>query len=259
MERVNARTMEIIAHGIGAADRRRRLARDCPCDSISCSRLNRTGALAFALSVRSPRRKPRRAPPMTAALPLKPYQLISQLPRIEPRCSRISPRNPGRHGALRLRVSVAVSGTATASQRTAHQRWRHGDLDAAIWSAATAHHPVRKDSASSLARRQSVGPAPGLYHCEELFEPAAARHGPGKGRHIMSRRQGDAADHAGLPPTLDPACDGRNEAEMDRPVREHRRCCAAIPAAVLIHGGSNLLLADRYGKGVFSARSGACW
>ena len=254
MERINARTMEIyrrmgLAQKIRAAGLAARLSDGRLCHPGA----DRAAAAASALSVGCASASTDAREPMTARMPLEPYQLISQY-TLEPLLKSIAETSAGHRrcgsAANSCRCGRMPQGV-TAQVRTSRRR-RTRSCAPLIWSAATAARArcARNSASSSSGEGNLLALRQALFRCDELFDRLPLGNGPGKGRHyhvaddkatflIMQ----DSTKHWTLHSIVD--SDEEMKSPFERtvgvPVKYEMLSCAPWR--------QNLLLADRYGKG----------
>jgi 2-polyprenyl-6-methoxyphenol hydroxylase-like FAD-dependent oxidoreductase len=246
MERCNARTMEIYRRmGIGERVRAAGLPADCPMDIFVVFSLVEPPLVHHRHpSVAEARR--RIAQCHDGALPLEPYQLISQY-TLEPLLKSIAETLPS--------VTVRFGCELLSFRQDAHAVTATvRDLDGTISEIEALYlvgcdggtSTVRKQLGIALEGEQLLQLCQALYRCDELYE----RIPIGKGRHyhVADERATqlivqDSTRHFTLHSIVDDA------AEM-RPMFEKT---IGMPLAYeMIYAGfwrQNLLLAERYGEG----------
>ena len=227
MERINARTMEIYRRmGLAQQIRAAGLRADCPMDVYIVLALDEPALLHLPYPSVAQAQAETRAT-NDGSLPLEPYQLISQY-TLEPLLKSIAETIPAvtvRFGCEFLSLQQDGDGV-TARVRTSDGGMQ--DLRAAyLVGCDGGTSPVRKELGIELRGEGNLlGPAPGALPLRRAVRAAADRQRPRQGPALSRRRrQGDAADHAGLHQTLDAAFDGRDRRGDGSPVREHRRRC----------------------------------
>ena len=162
MERINARTMEIYRRmGLVQQIRAAGLRADCPMDVYIVLALNQPALLHLPYPSVAQAQAETRAT-NDGSLPLEPYQLISQY-TLEPLLKAHRGNDSRRHGALRLRVSIAAAGRRRRHRARAHNGWPRREPARRLSGRLRWRHQPGAQGARHRAerRRQSVGPAPG--------------------------------------------------------------------------------------------------
>jgi 2-polyprenyl-6-methoxyphenol hydroxylase-like FAD-dependent oxidoreductase len=246
MERCNARTMEIFRR-MGLADRIRAagLPAHCPMDVFIVTSIMEPPLLHLPYPSVSDARK-EIAASTDAALPLEPYQLISQY-TLEPFLKSVAEKLP----SVTVRYGTEfVDFTETPDGVTARLR---GD---GVTSEITAHYLAGCDGGASPIRKQLGIGLKGdgnllelrqaLYRCDDLYE----RIPVGKGRHYhVADAQHtflilqDSTRHFTLHAVV--------EKDSDMVAQFANTIVMPLPFEMINCGAwrQNLLLADRYGNG----------
>jgi 2-polyprenyl-6-methoxyphenol hydroxylase-like FAD-dependent oxidoreductase len=246
MERCNARTMEIFRR-MGLADRIRAagLPAHCPMDVFIVTSIMEPPLLHLPYPSVSDARK-EIAASTDAALPLEPYQLISQY-TLEPFLKSVAEKLPSvtvRYGTEFVAVTETPDGVAARLR---------GD---GVTSEITAHYLAGCDGGASPIRKQLGIGLKGdgnllelrqaLYRCDDLYE----RIPVGKGRHYhVADAQHtflilqDSTRHFTLHAVV--------EKDSDMVAQFANTIVMPLPFEMINCGAwrQNLLLADRYGNG----------